>query len=102
MCCILFKITYKGQQIKKYVFDDKIKRFCCIHVLITTKSTQQGYHYIININTNHIIIPNTLIIPTQSAILQITIHNKTYKIPIHALTQFNETIEKNMVIDLTI
>lgn len=96
MCCILLKITYKGQQIKKYVFDDKIKCFCIIYVLITTKSTQQGYHYIININTNHIIIP------TQSAILQITIHNKKYKIPIHALTQFNDVIEKNMMINLDV
>lgn len=110
MCCILFKITFKGKIFKKFVFDDRVKHFCQIQILLSTKSSYHGYHYICWLNSGNVIIPNTLIIPSETAKLQITLQSqqfqnisfKTFEIPIHALTQFNDVIEKNMVININL
>lgn len=90
---MIIVIEYKGRIIKKYfkTCEKNIK----IYILITDKNNlyNPNYHFICDVKTGKVSIPNTSLIPKESAVVCINFKNdKTFKIPIHSIYSLGQDL----------
>lgn len=100
---------YKGRIIKKYfkIGDNNLTK---IYILITDKGKlyNPNYHFICDIKTGRISIPNTSLIPKETAYVCINLKKntniKTFKIPIHSIYSLGQDLPTTfkIVVDINV
>lgn len=91
-------ITYKGKQYFRKFEDDKITMNYTIKVLLGSKNSRNDYelakyHYICKLYNGSMLIPDTIILPEKTAIINIKLVSdefnkylyKEWKIPLHCI-----------------
>lgn len=94
-------ITYKGKEYIRVFADEKMTMDYDIHVLLSNKDNKNNYglaryHYICKLYSNSMIIPETSMIPHETAFINIKLVSpefynlspqlrKDWKLPLHAI-----------------
>lgn len=83
---MLVIVDYKGKRIKKYfkLDNEELKR---VYILITDKQNKNNYNYnfICILENNHVLIPETSLIPKETGYIHLTFKGHKFNIPIHAI-----------------
>ncbi len=107
MAILTLIIDYKGKQIKKHIklTDDELTENLDIYILITNKhSRSTNYHFIYDIIDNSLIIPETVCMPKESAIITINLlkSNKSFIIRPHCIGSLGMSFNKSLRLNVDI
>lgn len=104
---LLLRIMYKGKLIKHVFYHDGIKRNRFISIILTTKGNPQDAHFIYNLENGHMLIPNTSVLPKETAKVYLNLKGNEFEqykhtsfiIPIHAIATYDNDIDTNITFD---